>query len=219
MNSPAPVRTACLLAAVGAMTVATVGLVACGSDVTTAGADGVTTATARAASPPNADGVCPERRAGTQMMSVRVVNLLPNRVTFHVPVDAVNCSDWSGKLTPYTAFNQKSVTSGEERPFLMELARPGERGVWTMHMRSVGDKGVVEGTRRIWGVNDAIGVIEVPMPPDGCRFNAFANAPKGWTDTPARVLDTRSTYKLTVIVKEGKVGYFFCVTPTEASSK
>ena len=198
----------------GAIAIASMGLVACGSDATTSASAPDRQASAR----PNADGVCPERTSVT--IRTRVRNSLPSPVTFTVPINSIDCADWSGVSTPYTAFNKLSIPSGHERTLRLEPAKYADSSVWTMGMRSIGTRGVAEGTSRVYTRHNWTGVVGGPRPQLTtweCGFAPVATAPPGWRDTSEAYrfdrdsIGNRIRNNFIVGVLDGKVGYFLCV--------
>ena len=194
----------------GIIALAAAGLAACGSDTPT----GAATAPREAAGLPNADGVCPERASNAVV--VRVQNAVPGAVTFRVPIGDIDCFDWSGVSTPYTAFNRQSVGFGRARQFRLEVARRGKRSRWTMQMHTVGTKGEADGTTRMLVVGGSVGASGGRSAggegSSDCAFTPVAAAPPGWRDTPESALDFSRTNVLTISVRGGQVGYFFCTS-------
>lgn len=198
----------------GLLALTAVGLAACGSD----GPTSTTTAPRNAAGPPSADGVCQETTR-TRTAAIRVVNLLPGTVTFRVPIDSVDCFDWSGVSTPYTAFNRKSVAAGTDVAVTLETARRSVVSQWTMSLHTVGSKGEADGTSRMYlqGVRPRAEGGKVVLTRNGqsCAFTRVAAAPPGWRDTSLANLDPEDAGTLTVGVVKGDVGYIVCDQSSE----
>ncbi len=217
MTPPAPRGAVHALAAAAGIALASLGIAACGSEATTS----TTTSPRQAAVAANADGVCPERRSRAE--SVRVLNALPSPVTFRVPIDQIDCSDWSGVSTPYTAFNRQSVGPGQDRTVRLEAANRSSLHRWTMSMRTVGARGEAEGSTRLYlegGRPRAEGArVVLSAPGRACAFTGVATAPQGWRDTARGTLDTGDFTRLAVVVMGGEVGYLTCDVPGEITDE
>lgn len=217
MTDSTRARAACAMAAAGAIAVAALGLAGCGSDA----ASSTATATRQAAGTPDADGACPER-TGSLTQPIRIVNTLPARVTFRVPRDQVDCYDWSGVSTPYTAFNGQALALGQELSRQLELktGRGRASSLWTMGIRAVGREGTAVGTRRMFIAPAGIGAEGATPVPNRehksgatCWFSPTANAPANWGDTPDDAREFRGYVTIAVGVRNKEVGYFFCLPP------
>jgi hypothetical protein len=178
------------------LTLAAVGLTACGSGNSASNA-GENTADASGNEVVNReagsdDTSCPERIS--DRFNGRIINGLPVPVTLSVPRNSWICWDWSGVSTPGGVLNGKVLQADERHPFRLEQSK-NYGANFTLGFKTIGYEGVdqvvIEGeTRMMVDVNQdpqfspGGGVKQEPwLGARSCPFVPIATAPSSWRDT------------------------------------
>lgn len=155
-----------------------------------------------------------------------VLNRLPSRVELRVPLDSIDCDDWSGGFTPYAGLNRQVLDAGGERAIRLDYqVHPSVDSRWNLDVTTMGTSPAIAGSvgllLRAGRPSEAYQAIRgqtsvVPGRPD-CRFARIGTPPAGWSDTPpvdySRDADRYNRPEqdvFTLAVVDGKVSLVNC---------